>query len=76
MLSQELLDMLRCPMDPARAERLAVEGEALVCPRCRLRFPIRDGFPVMIVEEAELPPGCDSPGQLPCQRDNTTSPTR
>ena len=42
------------------------------CERCGLRFPIKDGFPVLVVEEAELPAGCESIGQLPCQREAKT----
>ncbi|HZT82628.1 MAG TPA: Trm112 family protein [Gemmataceae bacterium] len=67
MLSPDFVDALRCPNDPSHT-RVALEGEALVCQRCRLRFPIRDGFPNMIVEEAELPPGCTSLDQLPCRQ--------
>jgi uncharacterized protein YbaR (Trm112 family) len=66
MISPELLEILRCPLDPSHA-RVSLEDSALVCERCRLKFAIKDGFPNMIVEEAELPPGCDSIGQLPCQ---------
>jgi uncharacterized protein YbaR (Trm112 family) len=68
MISPELLDILRCPMDPSTT-RLRLEGDRLICERCALRFRIKDGFPVLVVEEAELPPGCDSLGQLPCQRE-------
>jgi uncharacterized protein YbaR (Trm112 family) len=69
MISQELLDMLRCPLDPSRTARLSLEGDALFCQRCRLKFAIKDGFPNMVAEEAELPPGCESSSQLPCQRE-------
>jgi uncharacterized protein YbaR (Trm112 family) len=68
MINQDLLDILRCPMDPSHT-RLSLEGESLVCQRCRLKFAIKDGFPNMVVEEAELPPGCESLGQLPCQHE-------
>lgn len=68
MISPELLEILRCPMDPSNT-RLALDGERLICQRCGLRFPIKDGFPVLIVEEAELPAGCPSLDQLPCQRE-------
>lgn len=68
MISPELLEILRCPLDPSHT-RLSLENERLICERCRLRFPIKDGFPVLIVEEAELPPGCESLSQLPCQRE-------
>jgi uncharacterized protein YbaR (Trm112 family) len=69
MLSQELLDILRCPMDPSRT-RLALQDGHLLCQRCALRFGIKDGFPVLVVEEAELPPSCESLGDLPCQRED------
>lgn len=68
MISQDLLDILRCPMDPSNT-RLTLDGERLVCQRCALGFKIKDGFPVLIAEEAELPAGCASLDQLPCQRD-------
>lgn len=66
MISQELLDILRCPMDPSRTG-LTLQGDHLVCQRCQLKFKIKDGFPVLVAEEAELPPGCDSLERLPCQ---------
>lgn len=67
MIGQELLAILRCPLDPSHTS-LTVEDEKLLCQRCRLVFPIRDGFPTLLVEEAELPPGCSSLEQLPCQQ--------
>ena len=44
-------DLLRCPR--SRAE-LVSTGDALVScdPDCRLRYPITDGFPVLLVDEA------------------------
>ena len=68
MISPELLAILRCPLNPSRT-RLLLENDKLVCERCALRFPIKDGFPVLVVEEADLPPGCESLTQLPCQRE-------
>jgi uncharacterized protein len=67
MISQELLEILRCPMDPSRT-RLTLDGDKLVCDRCRVHFKIKDGFPVLVIEEAELPSGCESIGNLPCQQ--------
>jgi len=66
MISSELLGILRCPLDPSRT-RLELDGDHLVCQRCRLHFKIKDGFPVLVAEEAILPPGCDSLEQLPCR---------
>ena len=47
MISQELLDILRCPLNPSQS-RLLLEDDQLVCERCRLRFKIKGGFPVLI----------------------------
>ncbi len=69
MISQDLLDILRCPLNPSKT-RLRQEGDRLVCERCALRFRIKDGFPVLVAEEAELPAGCASLRELPCQREN------
>jgi uncharacterized protein YbaR (Trm112 family) len=68
MVSKELLDILRCPLDSARSARLEEEADGLVCQRCRLRFPIKEGLPCMLVEEAILPPGASSLQTLPCQK--------
>ena len=68
MISQDLLDILRCPLNPSSA-RLRPQEDHLECDRCALRFKVKDGFPILVVEEAELPPGCESIRQLPCQRE-------
>ena len=68
MIGKDFLDILRCPMNPSRT-RLLLEGDRLVCERCALRFAINDGVPVLVVEEAELPPGCEGLADLPCQRE-------
>lgn len=73
MISPELLEILRCPMNPSRT-RLRLDGDRLVCERCALKFKIKDGFPVLVVEEAELPPRCESLADLPCQREGTGDP--
>lgn len=67
MISQELLDILRCPMDPSNT-RLTLDGDHLVCQRCAVKFKIKDGLPILVIEEAELPAGCASIEQLPCQK--------
>ncbi|MFM7151058.1 MAG: Trm112 family protein [Gemmataceae bacterium] len=69
MVSQELLDILRCPLDPA-GSRLSLTEDGLVCQRCQLVFPIREGIPCMLPEEARLPEGCRSLDDLPCRRES------
>ncbi len=66
MVSKELLALLVCPVDQKSPLRL--ESEALVCTRCGARYAIKDGIPNMLVEEAELPPGCASLNDLECAK--------
>jgi uncharacterized protein len=73
MISPQLLDILRCPLSPSQT-RLTLEGDRLVCQRCALWFRIKDGFPGLVAEEAELPAGCESLSDLPCQRGNESLP--
>lgn len=49
-----LLELLACP---ACHGRLRQEQDRLVCTSCGRRYPIRDGIPVLLVEEAEGPEG-------------------
>src|SRR6266852_1470527 len=54
MINPVLLEMLRCPLDPR--QRLTLEGDRLICQRCSLIFKIKDGFPVLVAEEAMMGP--------------------
>jgi uncharacterized protein YbaR (Trm112 family) len=56
MIDKQLLDVLACPKCKANVK---LEGEKLICqnPQCGLRYPIRDGIPVMLIDEAEKPQG-------------------
>ncbi len=47
---QELLDILVCPVDKAKVN---LEGDRLVCEKCGRAYPVRDGIPIMLEEEAE-----------------------
>jgi uncharacterized protein YbaR (Trm112 family) len=51
MISQELLQILACPKCHSRVE-LNQARDGLVCATCRVRYPIEDGIPVMLIEEA------------------------
>ncbi len=53
MVEPDLLEILVCPLDKAD---IRLEGDRIVCTACGRRYPVRDGYPVMLVEEAELPP--------------------
>jgi len=53
-IASDLLDILRCPVT---GSRLRCEGEFLVAEVGGLAYPVRDGIPVMLAEEARLPVG-------------------
>lgn len=53
-LDPDLLRLLRCPLTKSA---LRPEGEFLVAETGGLKYPVRDGIPVMLVEEAVLPAG-------------------
>src|SRR5207302_1722235 len=48
----ELLAILACPLDKQPVTR---EGNYLVCGECRRHYPIREGIPVMLIDEALTP---------------------
>jgi len=52
-LDPVLLEVLACPCEHHASVR--VEGDpatALVCTRCESSFPVRDGIPVMLLDDA------------------------
>ena len=49
-LDPDLLDLLACPSDDHAP--LREEADALVCSFCGSRFPITDGIPVLLMDEA------------------------
>ena len=55
-LDPELLEILVCPNDRGEIEVLEQE-QVIVCKQCGYRYPIRDGIPVMLIDEAEKPSG-------------------
>lgn len=46
-----LLELLVCPKCKGELEHRA-EASELVCHTCRLRYPIREGIPIMLIDEA------------------------
>ena len=50
-LSPQLLSILVCPKCKGDLDYREPES-SLVCPKCRLRYPIRDDIPVMLIDEA------------------------
>jgi len=52
LVSRELLAIMQCPACTGELSERR-EPPALVCADCGRAYPIRDGIPVMLVEEAE-----------------------
>lgn len=50
-ISRELLDILACPKCKGNIE-LGSNKDVLICRTCRLVYEIREGIPVMLVDEA------------------------
>ena len=56
MVDPRLLEILVCPLCKGPLVHRK-QGQELICKSDRLGFPIRDGIPVMLEEEArKLPP--------------------
>ncbi|MEA2734471.1 MAG: uncharacterized protein QOE14_922 [Humisphaera sp.] len=56
-IDPDLLSILRCPLTRSK---LRQEGDFLIAEVGNLAYPVRDGIPVMLVEEARLPAGVSS----------------
>jgi uncharacterized protein YbaR (Trm112 family) len=58
MLDSRLLEILCCPADAGgvpchgELEALAPPAEGLRCRRCGLVYPVQDGIPVMLQDQA------------------------
>jgi uncharacterized protein YbaR (Trm112 family) len=49
MIDKALLDILACPDCKADVE---LKDDKIVCKRCGKKYPIRNGIPVMLIDEA------------------------
>ena len=50
MIDRELLEILACPACKADVQ---LKDEKIVCLKCGRKYPIKDGIPIMLIEEAE-----------------------
>ena len=48
-LEKKLIDILVCPISKGSLEQI---GDELVCKESNLAYPIKDGIPVMLPDEA------------------------
>lgn len=51
-LSKELLEILVCPKCKGNIEEVE-NGSYLICKACKLKYPIKEGIPIMLIEEAQ-----------------------
>ncbi len=52
-MDKKLLDILVCPVSKAPLQ-YDKRNEELICKASRLAYPIRDGIPIMLEEEARV----------------------
>lgn len=50
-INKELLEILACPKCKGDVQ-LNDKGDGLICPKCKLLYPIREEIPVMLIDEA------------------------
>ncbi|WP_285905995.1 Trm112 family protein [Pseudodesulfovibrio pelocollis] len=50
-LDKELIDMLACPRCRGAVAPLPAD-DGLACPACAVVYPVRDGIPVMLADQA------------------------
>jgi uncharacterized protein YbaR (Trm112 family) len=51
MIDKELLNILACPACKAS---VILKDNAIVCTQCARHYPIKEGIPVMLIEEAQI----------------------
>jgi uncharacterized protein YbaR (Trm112 family) len=50
-LNKELLNILACPK--CKGDLIYRESDnGLICEKCKLMYPVKEGIPVMLIEEA------------------------
>jgi len=50
MLDDKLLQLLACP---ACGGDVVLKAERVVCTQCQRKYPIKEGIPVLLVEQSE-----------------------
>lgn len=56
MMLKKLLDILVCPIRECRKSLvLAGDSSSLECTGCGRVYPVKDGIPVLLADQAQLP---------------------
>ena len=56
-VDERLLEILACPNCRGDVEYLEADEIIACVGECRYRYPVRDGIPVMLIDEATKPNG-------------------
>lgn len=58
-LDEQLLEILACPSEDHAPLRVGTpndpDADALTCTSCGRQYPVRDGIPVLLLDEASQP---------------------
>jgi len=53
---KQILDILVCPVPECRKPlKLAVDESSLECTGCGRIYPVRDGIPILLIDQARMP---------------------
>jgi uncharacterized protein YbaR (Trm112 family) len=56
MMLKQMLDILVCPVADCRKPlKLSADDGSLQCTGCRRVYPIRDGIPILLIDQAQMP---------------------
>ena len=56
MILKRVLDALVCPLPQCRKPlTLAADESSLQCTGCKRIYPVRDGIPILLIEQSEIP---------------------
>ena len=53
LIKPDLKEILVCPVDKGELVELE-EAKQLECKKCGRRYPVKEGIPVMLIDEAEM----------------------
>ena len=78
-MENQFLALLACPRCHGSFEAVAAlspaGGEGLVCRACCLFFPVNDGIPVLLLDEAKAWPGANTPEVAKAPESTGAAPT-
>lgn len=56
MILKQLLDILVCPVPECRKPlKLGADETFMQCTACQRIYPVRDGIPILLVDQAKMP---------------------